>query len=47
MRLIGQGRTSAKRFCGIMNMSAPPKPNAYYKNSKAILKAVKTVARRA
>ena len=44
MRLIGQGRTSAKRFCGIMNMPAPPKPNAYYKNNKSILKAVKTVA---
>ena len=44
MRLIRQGRTSAKRFCGIMNMPSPPKPNAYYKNNKAILKAVKAVA---
>ncbi len=44
MRLIGQGRTSAKRFCGIMNMPSPPKPNAYSKNNKAILKAAKTVA---
>ena len=44
MRLIGQGRTSAQRFCGIMNMPPPPKPNAYSKNTKAILEAAKTVA---
>jgi hypothetical protein len=44
MRLIGQGRASAKRFCGIMNMPSPPKANAYSKNNKAIMKAVKTVA---
>ncbi len=44
MRLIGQGRTSAKRFCAIMNMPSPPKQNAYSKNNKAILKAAKTVA---
>jgi hypothetical protein len=44
MRLIGQGRASAKRFCGIMNMPSPPKANAYSKNNKATMKAVKTVA---
>jgi hypothetical protein len=43
MRLIGQGRASAKRFCGIMNMPSSPKANAYSKNNKAIMKAVKTV----
>ena len=46
MRLIGQGRASAKRFCGIMNMPSPPKANAYSKNNKAIMKAVKLSLRR-
>ena len=44
MRLIGQGRASAKRFCGIMKIPSPPKAYAYSKNNKVIMKAVKTVA---
>ena len=44
MRTIGQGEASAKRFCGIMNMPPPPKPKAYSKHNKALLKASKSVA---
>ena len=44
MRTIGQGASSAKRFCGIMNMPPPPKPNAYDKHNKALLRAAKSVA---
>ena len=40
MSVTGQGRASAKRFCGIMNMPSPPKTNAYFKSNKAILKTV-------
>jgi len=44
MRTIGQGSTSAKRFCGMMDMPPPPKPKAYARHNKALLKATKTVA---
>ena len=44
MRTNGQDEASAKRFCGIMNMPPPPKPNAYSKHNKALLKAAKVVA---
>ena len=44
MRSIGQGASSAKRFCGVMNMPPPPKPNAYQGHNKALMKAAKTVA---
>lgn len=44
MRTIGQGEASARRFCGIMNMPPPPKPKAYSKHNKALLKAAKAVA---
>ena len=44
MRSIGQGASSAKRFCGVMNMPPPPKPNAYQGHNKALMKATKTVA---
>lgn len=39
-----QGASSAKRFCGVMNMPPPPKPNAYQGHNKALMKAAKTVA---
>ena len=44
MRTIGQGASSAKRFCGIMNMPPPPKPNAYDRHNKALLKASRATA---
>lgn len=44
MRTIGQGEASARRFCGIMNMPPPPKPKAYSRHNKALLKAAKAVA---
>lgn len=44
MRSIGQGASSAKRFCGVMNMPPPPKPNAYQRHNKALMKAAKKVA---
>ena len=44
MRAVGQGASSAKRFCALMNMPPPPKPNAYTRHNKALLKAAKTVA---
>ena len=44
MRTIGQGEASAKRFCEIKNMPPPPKPKAYSKHNKALLKASKSVA---
>lgn len=43
MRSIGQG-ASSERFCGVMNMPPPPKPNAYQGHNKALMKAAKTVA---
>ena len=44
MRSTGQGASSPKRFCGVMNMPPPPKPNAYQGHNKALMKAAKTVA---
>ena len=44
MRSIGQGASSAKRFCGVMNMPPPPKPNAYQRHNKALMTAAKKVA---
>ena len=44
MRSIGQGASSAKRFCGVMTMPPPDKPNAYQGHNKALMKATKTVA---
>ena len=44
LRTVGQGASSAKRLCGIMDMPPPPKPNAYDRHNKALLKATKTVA---
>lgn len=44
MRSIGCGSTSAKRFCGIMNMPPPPRPTSYSNHNRSLLKAVKEVA---
>ena len=44
MRTIGQGASSAKRFCGVMNMPPPPKPNAYHRHNKALVIASMAVA---
>ena len=44
MRAIGKGAAAAKKFCGLMDMPAPPKPSAYHRHNKALLKAAKTVA---
>ena len=44
MRSIGQGASSAKTFCGVMNMPPPPKPNAYQRHNKALMTAAKKVA---
>lgn len=44
MRTIGQGQASAKRFCGIMNMPAPPLSNAYDRHNKALNKVTKSCA---
>lgn len=43
MRTVGQGASSAKRLCGILDMPPPPKPNAYARHNKALLKATKAV----
>ena len=47
MRTIGQGQASAKRFCGIMNMPAPPLPNAFDRHNKALAKVAKSCAQEA
>ena len=44
MRTIGQGASSAKRFCGVMNMPPPPKPNTYHRHNKALVIASRAVA---
>ena len=44
MRAIGKGAEAAKKFCGLMDMPAPPRPSAYHRHNKALLKAAKTVA---
>ena len=43
-RSIGQGASSAKRFCGVMNMPPTPKPNAYQRHNKVLTTAAKKVA---
>lgn len=43
MRSIGCGRAKAKRFCGLMNMTQPPRPTPYSLHNKAILQSAKNV----
>ena len=44
MRAIGKGRSSAAKFCGLMNLPPPPRSNAYKSLEIALNIAVKTVA---
>ena len=44
MRSMGQGHSSMKRFCGLMNMPPPLHLKAYSASNAALTKAAKTVA---
>ena len=44
MRAIGQGQSSARRFCALMNLPPPPNPKSYGDCNKALANAAKTVA---
>ena len=44
MRAIGKGAEAAKKFCGLMDMPPPPKPSAYQRHNKALMKVAKAVA---
>ena len=41
---LGKGHTAAKRFCALMNMSAPPQPATFQGCNIALAKATKAVA---
>ena len=44
MRAIGQGQSSARRFCALTNLPHPPNPKSYGDCNKALANAAKTVA---